>query len=193
MIGDCMATKRVQFFATLDDLLLMLCSIVKALNLSIFLYRGGTNAAIKQADCEDLVRQIQAFGASRLYLSESGLAVSEINPKDLEPGRLGLVQIILPRESGKIMFMSEVAIKTDWIDDATGERCENRRLLSLFKRVKTELVKGMAGSVMGENIVTGGSAVYSTIKYTKTIKAFVDNGGELMQEGVNNVRFRPVA
>ncbi len=170
----------------------MLCRIVSALNLNVLLYRGGANTAIKQADCESLVQQIQAFGASRLYLAERGLNISEINPKDLEPGRLGMLQVVLPRESGRILLMSEVAIKTDWIDTATGERCENRQLLSLFKKVKKDLLKDMMEPVLGVNIVTGGSSVYSTVKYTKAAKALVEGGGELMQEGVNNVRFRPV-
>ena len=169
----------------------MLCRIANALNLSVFLYRGGPNAMLKQADCGNILQQLQAFTTSRIYLAEPGLVVSEINPKDLEPARLGLLQVILPRESGQILFMSELAVKTDWVNSVTGERCENTRLLSLFKRVKAELVKGMKEPVVGENIVTGNSSVYSTIKYTKAAKAFVDDGGELMQEGVNNVRFRP--
>lgn len=171
----------------------MLCRIVSDLNLSIFLYRSGANTAIEQADCENIVQETQEFGATRIYLAERGVGMSEINPNDLEPGRLGLIQVILPRKSGQILFMSEVAIKTDWIDSATGERCENRKLLSLFKRVKTELVKNMMEPVIGENTVTGGRSVYATIKYTRAAKEFFEAGGDLMQEGVNNVRFIPDA
>ena len=188
-----MATKRVQFFSTLDELLVMLCRVVKALNLSVFLYRGGSSAAIQQADCESMAQQIQAFGASRLYLAAAESVMSEINPKNLEPGRLGLIQVILPRESGRVLFMSEVAVKTDWTDRVTGERFENRQLLSLFKGVKKEILKDMMEPVLGVNIVTGASSIDSTVKYTNTARAFFEGGGELMQEGVSNIRFRPVA
>jgi len=188
-----MATKRVQFFSTLDELLLLLCCIVRALNMSVFMYRWRTNAEIKQADCENIVQQTQAFGASRIYLAESGLIISEIDPNYLEVARLGLIQVILPRESGGILYMSEVSIKTDWIDSVSGKRCENSQLLSLFKRVKKELLKNMMEPVLGVNVVTGASSIDSTVKYTMAAKAFVEGGGELMQEGVNNVRFRPVA
>jgi hypothetical protein len=101
-----------------------------------------------------------------------------------------LIQISLPYVSDQALFLSEIAVKTDWYDHATRERFVNDRLMPLFKNVKAYMVKNMISHVLAVNIVTGGKAEYLDIKYTKAAKAFNENGGELMQQGVNNIRFK---
>lgn len=188
-----MASSRVQFFSMPDEFLAILQRIANSLNLIIILYRSGPRAAVEQADIGQIARQIRSFGASRLYLAEPGINLADIDPLELEPSRLGMIQVVFPRESGRILFMSEIAVKTDWIDISNRARCENPQLMTFFKRVKTELLKeDMKAPVLGINLVTGGSSIYSAIKYTRSAKEFSESGGELMQEGVNNVRFRIV-
>lgn len=184
-----MTTKRLQFFSTLDEVLIITGEAASFLELNVFLYRVGAVVAVRKADCEKLNYLVREFDASRIYLAENGLAADTIDPENIELARLGLIQVILPQSSDKILLMSEVAIRTDWTDATTGEVFENQKLLSLFNRVKKELSRYMIGPVVGKNIVTGGEAVYPNIKYTTAVKAFVAQGGGLMQGGVDNVRF----
>jgi hypothetical protein len=183
-----MATNRVQFFSTLEELVTIIRNLVTDMNLSVFLYHGGSNRAIKQI-AHISIQELNDFNASRLYLAEPSVDINQIDPNDISAAQIGLIQVNLPYISGQTLFMAEIAVKTDWVDSATGNRLVNDQLMSLFKRMKPYLLKDMMAPVLGENIVTGGKTEYSTIKFTRAAKAFNENGGELMQPGVNNVRF----
>jgi hypothetical protein len=184
-----MATSTVQFFSTIEELVTILQNVVADLHLSVFLYRGGDKRAIKYST-NITVQEIKDFGASRLYLAEPSVGINHIDSNDISTGKLGLIQVTLPCLSDQILFMADIGVKTDWFDSVTKERLINDRLMPLFKKVKRYIVKNMMSPVLVINIVTGSNAKYSDIKYTKAAKFFNENGGELMQEGVNNLRFK---
>lgn len=187
-----MATSTIQFFSTLEEWVTIIQSVVADLHLSIFLYRGGTksNRAFKYSSCISVVQDINDFGASCLFLAEQNVDINHINPDHIQAAQLGLIDIRLPYISGQTLFMASIGVKTDWFDKATNQVLVNDRLMPLFRKIKTYILKNMMPRVLAVNIVTGDSTEYAAIKCTKEAKAFNENGGELMQLGVNNLRFR---
>jgi hypothetical protein len=156
------------------------------------LYRNEGNPAIKRCGGAITAQEIEAFGTSRLYIAESSFNSTSINLTDLEPGKLGLLQVDLPREESGVLMMGQLAVKTDWFDRATQSLSDNPKLLPFFRRVSSALKKQLMTPVVGENILTGKTSIYRNIWYSQLAKDFVAKGGRLMQEGVKNVRFLPL-
>jgi hypothetical protein len=184
-----MATSTIQFFSTLEEWVTIVQSVVADLHLSVFLYSNVANNAIKQSS-GITVQEINDFGASCLFLAQPNVDISQIDPKHIQAGQLGLIDIRSPYIDGQTLFIGSIAVKTDWFDRPTNQVLVNDRLMPLFRKIKPYIVKNMMPPVLAVNIVTGASAEYAAIKYTKGTKAFNENGGELMQLGVKNLRFR---
>ena len=186
-----MATSTIQFFSTLEEWVTIVQSVVADLHLSVFLYREGTKSD-RPIKCSSgiTVQEINDFGASCLFLAQPNVDINRIDPDHIQAGQLGLVYIRLPYIDGQTLFMGSIAVKTDWFDRSTNQVLVNDGLMPLFRKIKPYVIKNMMSPVLVVNIVTGASAEYAAIKYTKGAKAFNENGGELMQLGVKNLRFR---
>jgi hypothetical protein len=185
-----MATKTTQFFSQRDEFLGILSEIVSLLGLEVILYSSGKRPTLEKIPGVTMIKAVKSSGVSWIYLAENPVDSQSIDAGLIEPARLGWIQIDLPREQGNILFLGECSIKTDWFDKESGTKVENPRSLKLYKRIVAEIRKHLASPVWAENIVTGGSSVYPDIGYTPSAKRFLEAGGQLMQEGVSNIRFR---
>ncbi len=185
-----MATRTVRFFSQPEEFLTILQRVVEVLGLIVIVFRKESEPVALQADKLFTVDEIEGLGIWRLYLAQSDFDIASIGTTDFQPGRLSLLQIDLPRQCGNVLLIGQLAVKTDWFDERTGGLSDNPRVMPFFKSVASRLRKHLMSPVLAENIMTGGKAVYRNIGYTLSAKAFAEEGGEWMQEGVNNIRYR---
>lgn len=184
-----MTTKNTQFFSKVEEFLSILTSIIEQLNLYAVLYRGGINPAVSEPIAELTVSAVSEFAATRIYLTESAPDSGAIDPCNIRPAAWGAIQVDLPVETESVLFMAQIAVKSDWMDQQQKKIRENSTLLKTFDKINRLLKKKMASPVMAENIMTGSSQAYKNIYYTSSASNFFNAGGELAQRGVNNIRY----
>jgi len=189
MTGEAMTTKTVQFFSQLDEFLIILRSVISNQKLYVILYRGGEKPEIAEIETELNASVVYGFGASRVYLAKALPDMASIDPGNLRPAPLGWIQVDLPRERGAVLYMGQIAMKSDWLDREQGTIRDNLELKKVYDRVTRQMKRHLISPVVAENVVTGSKAIYRNIYYLLSAKAFAGTGGELMQEGVKNIRF----
>lgn len=181
-----MATKVIQLFITLDELVNLVKTLVIDLQLKVFIYRGGTQKEIREIS-DVTCDLIEKYQATQLYLARADVSSDEIGPEDIATAKLGLVQITLPVISNDTLMISSIATKSDWYEGTV--KYDNKDLVALFKKIKSIVIKNTFPSVSARNIVTGVERLYPDIRFSEKAKAFYCSGGKLMQMGVNNVHF----
>jgi hypothetical protein len=118
---------------------------------------------------------IDRIGARRLFLADRDFDVASATTDSRRAGR---ILVDLPREQDNVLFMSEISVKTDWFDRKNGTTFDNPEVLKLYNKVASRFRRNIVFPVVGENIVLGGKALYRSIGYTPSAKAFADQGGE---------------
>jgi hypothetical protein len=91
--------------------------------------------------------------------------------------------------SDRILEVSSIDAKSDYIQD--GIMFEDPRSLHLHRRITRPIKAALRRPMQAWNNVYGGERTYSDIYFSDRTAAFFHDGGELMQAGVSNVRFRP--
>jgi hypothetical protein len=181
-----MATKVIQLFITLEEIISLIKTLVSDMQLKVFLYRGESQKEFKEIT-EVTSESVENYQATKIFLALSEITIDQIDPDNISAAKLGLVQINLPVISDQTLMISDIAIKTDWYEGLL--KYDNKDLVALFKKIKLFIVKNTKSPVLAKNIVTGAEQLYPDIRYTEQAKNFYDLGGELMQKGLNNVRF----
>jgi hypothetical protein len=184
------ATRNLQFFSGREELLQILSRIVEALSLVVLARDESGVDWVARVEGSAGLQEFARSPVNRIYLADSGSMVAATTAGPLSPARQGLLLVDLPRIKDGIMLAGQVAVKTDWIDESTGKVRTSADLLKFFNTVASKLRKELRTPMVAENIKTGKSASYSDIGYTESARSFVESGGELMQEGVLNIRFR---
>jgi hypothetical protein len=184
-----MVAKHTQFFSTPDEFVQILRGILTGQSLEIFLSRDGAKPFIKKSEVVALEYDVVNFGANRILLAMRGTKPTDITIENINSGQVGLLLVELPRLRNDTLFMGEIAVKTERINSETGLVIEDEDLLKLYNRLTRLFKKHLTFPVWAENMVTGAASTYRDIGYTKAAERFAEKGGNLMQEGVNNVRF----
>ncbi len=185
-----MATKVIQLFITIDELVSLVNTLIINFELKAFVCVGETQKEIKEVS-DVTCDLIEKYQATKLYLGKADVSSDDIDPGDIATAKLGLIQISLPVISDNILMISDIATKTDWYEGTI--KYDNKDLVVLFKKIKSVVIKNTFSSVVAKNIVTGVEQLYPDIRFSEKAKTFYCSGGELMQVGVNNVRFKIIS
>lgn len=183
-----MGTKTFQFFCRRDELLEILSQIVNSLSLKTILYSGGRQPRLCSVEQLDQ-RAVARFQTDRVYLSAGAEDIGTICPDEFSPARLGWVQVDLPREVDDQLLLAQVATKTDWYNPETDAIAENKEVVALHKKITSLLKKHVTFPVWAYNVKHPEPHVYHDIGFSRSAREFANEGGELVQEGVDNVRF----
>ncbi len=87
-----------------------------------------------------------------------------------------------------VLFLSALASRSDWTDDG-GEHHESGVAHEVYARVARVFKKQLSGPVWATNAKTGKVQVYKTVFCSSGAGAWEEAGGQLRQEGVENVTF----
>ena len=182
-----MASQNLLFFMRSEELWRIVVELTKKHDLWVMVPDGDFVRAL------DLT-QLEAEGMSAITAPDY-VYISAEKPEsshlliDVAPARLGWVQLNLPKESGHALTLGDIGIKPEWYDDSTGETGTNDELKVLYRTLKTEFKRRITTPVWAQNIKTGGIASYAYIGVSPLAMEWEANGGELRQEGVENLRF----
>ena len=184
-----MTTKTTQFFSRLDEFLAILADITVRLGLHVILYKGGGEPVTYQVKSDITLSVVNEFHASRIYLAEFSPDMPSVDPCNLNPAAWGWIQVDLPKEKDSVLYMGQISIKSDWLDREHAIVRDNLNFVKKYNCVVNQMKKKFASPVVAENVVTTAKATYKNIYYLPSAKVFAETGGQLMQEGVKNVRF----
>lgn len=180
-----MATKMIQLFITLEELVCLIKTLSIDLQLKVFIYQRNEKKITEITDIS--CNKFEDLQATQIFLGNSEISSAQIYADNIAAAKLGLIQITLPVISKNTMTISSIAVKTDWHDGLV--KHENKDLVALFKKLKAFVSKKTFPNVWVKSIVTGTERLYSDIRYSEQAKVFYDSGGQLMQNGVKNLRF----
>jgi hypothetical protein len=106
-------------------------------------------------------------------------------------GEVGSVIIWFDGAERNRLYVNDLGAKSDWYGDDNRFH-ENRTALDLHRRLKATLKKQLRHGVLISDAAGRGSKLCKGIWLSPGTIAFHAAGGELMQRGVENVRFAPL-
>jgi hypothetical protein len=158
--------------------------VADQLHATVVLYRAP-NAPLERWDG----RREALEGASRVYLAQGPVDIGSIRADKLAVGLLGWVQLDVPRVEGRCLLISQVGTKSDWFDAKQRKVMDNPAALRLFNRFWSKWKKHLMFPVWAKNRESGAEAPYRDIGYSKKAAEWFERGGQLRQEGVDNIDF----
>jgi hypothetical protein len=133
---------------------------------------------------------------SKSYHSDLPFFVGDtIPPKlpaanDANPGELGWVSVMAPREQGRVLLMGNIGSKSTWYDDKTKSGWQNEDVHQLFRKVAKPLRKRLRFPIWARGTFADSKWVsYRDVGYSQGAAEWAAGGGELRQEGGKNVVF----
>ena len=184
-----MATKNFQFFVSVNEIADLLKNLVTKFGLWLVFYTGGVNPQLVLAESLEALDELQNGKFVSVYLTSTKPDMSKVDAADFAPAQLGWLQVDLPKEDGTRLYLSELTVKTDWFDRYTNKIMENHQLEKLFSKIRRELKKDLKSPIWAKNIKTQGVSCYKDMAYSEAVEDWEKKGGELLQQGVENVRF----
>lgn len=180
-----MASRSKYVFVTMPELVRWLNEAAKAIAGSVVLYRGSQSPLERWDGREDTMKS-----ARRAYVVTGEPDLNGAPSDSIVPGRLGWLQLDVPRSEGSALFAIQIAARSDWLDEATNTIKDNPGVLKLFDRFWTRWKRHFASPVLVRNRMTGEEAPYPSIAYSEGAAAWFRQGGELRQQGVANIEFK---
>ena len=124
---------------------------------------------------------------NEVYLEEGTLSDQ---PEEGALRDLRRVVLRVPGRQGDVLYLSELAAKSDWLDSSTGQVVRCSAGLVLFDALKKRIKPHLRYPTWARNIMIAGSSTrYRDVGHTEAVRVFSEGGGVLMQEGVLNARF----
>jgi hypothetical protein len=183
-----MTTRSAKFFMRPDEFSTLIDEVTRDLHLSVVSWRERAHV-LEFARAPDWAVMSDGRVADRLFLASSQPDLAAIDSSDLRPGENGWVDCDVPRVEGNILFISQAAAKTDWFDAREARVRESNESVTLFQKFKPYLRRRLNYPVFAYNLRGGQAVMYRDIGYSEGAARWVEEGGELGQEGVLNVRF----
>ncbi len=184
-----MATRSMQFFMTTTEIELLVREISEKQGLMLILSRRSP-AQLEIADQRRGLKMVDGQLADQIFLSPIEPDLTAIDMASLRPGELGWVQIDVPRSVGNVLYSVQMGAKSDWFDEKEQRVAENPASLDLYSKVLPHFKKYLKSPCFARNVMEGGRCQeYPSIRYSKGAEDWERGGGELCQEGVENVRF----
>jgi len=127
-------------------------------------------------------------GADEVYFSMTAVELGVLYHNDVNPAERGWVYIDVPRVKDGALLLVELAARSDWWED--GMVKENPESIPLHGKLSRRLKKLVKYPTWFRGVRPPTDATLCRdVGYTEGAKAWYRNGGELMQDGVLNVRF----
>lgn len=180
-----MASRSLDFFMTPTEFESVVIQIQKELGLYLVLVKFFGASELSK----DGVRMSDGSLPDEIFLTVQKPEMSQISTPNIEPGKWGWVQCFIPKIDATALYKMSLGIKLDWYDAEQAQVFENPTGLELFKKIKPFFQKRLKNPITVTNISTGASEDYNNIWYTKGVEEWVAQGGELMEEGVVNLRY----
>jgi hypothetical protein len=184
-----MSTRTFLCFIRLPQFLELINPIIDSLKLEPVLQRLRSDPIqLIPIERPITIEKIKNMNADRLYLAIKKTSVEGLDPHHFRPAHLGWIQIDLPREKKGILLMTDIGIKTDWYEG--DEKYENKDLLKIYNKFISSLKKQLKFPAKIYFIGYPNSVrICDRIGYDQSAKDFLQQGGELMQYGVDTARF----
>ena len=184
-----MPTRMIQFFCTIKEATEFLSAIEHTQKRVLYLYKSNPRPEVRLAKLSRLQDNLKEFEAGRIFISAVHTDIDALDATCLAPAPLGWVQFDLPKVNDGQLFIGTLSAKSDWLNPMTKKVEEFPNVLELFKAVAKEFKRCLSFPVWAWDVNTRKSNSYTTIGFTSGAKEFVEQGGQLRQEGVENVMF----
>lgn len=150
----------------------------------IVLYMGSYQPMTKWNGVDfndETVRRIYAAPASSMIYQQ------DINTLDI--GRLGWIQMDVPRIKGDTLYGVQISCKTDFLDKETSTVMLNPMARRSFQQFWLQWKRHFTFPMMVRNKLTSAEGLYKSIGYSAGARLWFLQGGHLRQEGVENIQF----
>ena len=125
--------------------------------------------------------------ARSLFLSENEHSLEELDPKRPSPGKLGWVQMDIPRIINGNLLRCQFGAKSDWYDLEKEALLEDKTSIELFNKIWRFIRRKFKNPVAINNIAYEVSNTYRDLYYSQGAETWYKNGGGLRQEGLDNL------
>ncbi len=129
------------------------------------------------------------YGVRRAYVMKGSADFLATGAEEVKPGKFGWLVLDVPRIDGATLLVIQIAAKSAWFDATLRRVLDAPEALQLFNRFWRQWKKHFTFPVCARNRKTGAEARYRGIGYSAGAAAWCQEGGELRQEGVDNVEF----
>lgn len=180
-----MSTKNFQFFARPDECLQLLRALADADDLWLVV---SDNDQYRQIGLEELTDR-SVDGYEQIFIATSPPSDDQLEAEEVVPAKFGWLHFDIPTESGNLLFLADFALKSDWYDEKSKKIIFNKQLVRVYRKLRSRLRDLLKSPVYARNIKTGGTSRYSDMGFSQGAKQWEQEGGELRQRGVENVRF----
>ena len=186
-----MASRTFMFFTTIAETWETLRMFSQAHPIRIFVQgRNDRDKAAHEWDPADDPPQGLIFPVHIHIIDKSNTVDISQLPK-MAMGEVGSVIIWFDGAERNRLYVNDLGAKSDWYDDDNRFH-ENPTALDLHRRLKATLKKQLRHGVLISDAAGRGSKLCKGIWLSSGTIAFHASGGELMQRGVENVRFAPL-
>lgn len=188
-----MATRSFGLFMRPQEFSLVVQEVTTRLGLTAILVKRGRNPRLELPQMPGPIVMSDGSAADWLFLTREPPDLATIDPRELRPGKWGWLQCDVPREEGRVLYLAEVAAKSDWYDQQTRQVLENPEALSLFRRVAPYFRRRLRRPVWVHWAPGAGpeaeASPFRNLGYSAGALEWVRGGGQLAQVGVPNVRY----
>ena len=176
--------RRLRMFIRVSEFQECLAEALASLDLTIVMQRFKPNVPTEVArSAYELVMQDGQL-ADRLNLVERTGAEAALDERRVAQVP-DVVVCDLPKEEASVLYMSEIGFKS-----AENDLLSAKKLLKTFNAITKPFRKRLTRPVWARNIVHGGEAhAYRDIGHSAGAADWIREGGELMQDGVLNIRY----
>lgn len=106
-----------------------------------------------------------------------------------QPAMWGWLTAEVPRTQGATLYLGSIGGRSDWIDPVSSEIRENKDVLHIFRQVAAFLKQQLSHPAYLIDLHTGQKEPCKGVWYSEGAKAWLRDGGELRQEGVQFTKF----
>ena len=184
-----MATRRIHFFMRPAEFSALICEAADKFGLYVIRWGFGRDRRLELAESQNPIVMSDGTPAQRVFLATEQPDPALIDPAHLRPGEWGWIDSDVPREEEDILYIAQMAAKSDWYDAEREQIMENPASLALFRRIVPAFRRRLKRPVWAYSIQGGQPVAYRDIGYSQGAEEWCRRGGQLRQLGVANVRF----
>lgn len=172
--------RSMQFFMRSDEFNQLVWEIAAKHNLTVIFWRIGTNLRLEKAMQSGTLLMSDEKPADRLFFTDIAPLWIESEGVKPNPVKWGWVDTDVPVEANNMLFIAQMASKSDWWDSEHKQVVEIPKGHELFKKIRPMFLKHLKRPVWARG-VEGGARVYREIGYSVGAAEWENNGGELRQ------------
>lgn len=184
-----MAGRTLQYFMLPEECSTLLFQAAQLMGLEIWLISSGVTNTIERVTNDPRRFLCDSRPAYWISLSASRINASDCFVGTPQPAAWGWLMAEVPRFHNKALYKAQLGAKSDWFDPESRAVLENPSSISLFQKVASVFKKHLAHPAYLIDLHTGREELCKGVWYSAGAKAWLRDGGELHQEGVQFTRF----